>query len=160
MTAIDGSNRLCTLRAIAAFVAAVLFVKVLIAILLEYRCMKFAKFQELTRKLYVAGVPLLVGTDTPEPQVTPGFSLHQELEMLVESGVPPAAALRAATLNNATVLRQEKLLGTLAPGKWADIVLLTANPLDDIRNTRQIELVIRGGLVTRPDDVLQLVPRD
>ena len=127
---------------------------------LEDRRREFAKFQELTGKLYRAGVPLLVGTDAPEPQVTPGFSLHQELEMLVESGLSPAAALRAATLNNATVLRQERHLGTIAPGKWADIVLLTANPVDDIRNTRQIELVIRGGLVTRPDDVLQLVPRD
>jgi imidazolonepropionase-like amidohydrolase len=101
-----------------------------------------------------------VGTDAPEPQVTPGFSLHQELEMLVESGLPPAAALRAATLHNATALRQEKHLGTIVPGKWADIVLLTANPLDDIRNTRKIELVIRGGLVTRPDEVMKLAPRD
>lgn len=127
---------------------------------LEDRRLEFAKFQELTGKLYRAGVPLLAGTDAPEPQVTPGFSLHQELELLVASGLPPAAALRAATLHNATALRQETQLGTLAPGKWADIVLLTANPLDDIRNTRKIELVIRGGLVTRPDEVLKLARRD
>ena len=61
---------------------------------LEDRRREFAKYQELTGKLYRAGVPLLVGTDSPEPQVTPGFSLHQELEMLVESGLPPAAALK------------------------------------------------------------------
>lgn len=127
---------------------------------LEDRQREFAKYQELTGKLYRAGVPILVGTDAPEPQVTPGFSLHQELEMLVESGLPPAAALRAATLHNAMVLRQEKHLGTIAPGKWADVVLLTANPLDDIRNSREIELVIRGGLVTRPNEVLPLAPRD
>ncbi len=60
---------------------------------LEDRRREFAKYQELTGRLYRAGVPLLVGTDSPEPQVTPGFSLHQELEMLVESGLPPAAAL-------------------------------------------------------------------
>lgn len=71
---------------------------------LEDRWREFAKYQELTGKLYRAGVPLLVGTDSPEPQVPPGFSLHQELEMLVESGLPAAAALRAATLTNATVL--------------------------------------------------------
>ena len=65
---------------------------------LEDRRREFAKFQELTRKLYRAGVLILAGTDSPEPQVTPGFSLHQELEMLVESGLPPAAALRSATL--------------------------------------------------------------
>jgi imidazolonepropionase-like amidohydrolase len=127
---------------------------------LEDRRLEFAKFQELTGKLYRAGVPLLVGTDAPEPQVTPGFSLHQELEMLVASGLPSAAALRAATLHNAMALRQEKHLGTITPGKLADMVLLIANPLDDIRNTRKIELVIRGGLVTRPAEVLKLTPRD
>src|SRR6185295_14127734 len=90
--------------------------------LLEDRRREFAKFQELTGKLYRAGVPLLVGTDAPEPQVTPGYSLHQELEMLVESGLPPAAALTAATLNNATALKQQDHLGSIAAGKLADIV--------------------------------------
>lgn len=126
---------------------------------LEDRRREFAKFQELTGKLYRAGVPLLAGTDAPEPQVTPGFSLHQELEMLVESGLPPAAALKAATLNNATALRQEKVLGTIAPGKLADIVLLSANPLEDIRHTRRIDLVVRAGLVCRPGEVLKLAPK-
>lgn len=121
---------------------------------------EFAKFQELTGKLYRAGVPLLAGTDAPEPQVTPGFSLHQELERLVESGLPPAAALRAATLNNAAALRQEDRLGSIAPGKLADLVILSANPLDDIRNTRQIELAIRGGKLCRPAELLKLVPKD
>ncbi|MFN0055007.1 MAG: amidohydrolase family protein [Planctomycetales bacterium] len=123
---------------------------------LEDRRREFAKFQELTDKLYRAGVPLLAGTDAPEPQVTPGFALHQELEMFVESGLPPSAALRAATLNNAAALHQSQELGSISPGKWADIVLLSANPLEDIRNTRQIDLVIRGGLVTRPEEVLEL----
>lgn len=127
---------------------------------LEDRRREFAKFQELTGKLYRAGVPLLAGTDAPEPQVTPGFSLHQELEMLVESGLPPAAALRAATMHNAAALRQEKRLGAIEPGKLADIVLLTANPLADIRNTRRIELVIRGGQVCRPAELLKLAPKD
>src|SRR5262249_50154314 len=62
---------------------------------------EFAKYQELTGRLYRAGVPLLAGTDTPEPFVPPGFALHQELELLVESGLPPAEALRCATLHNA-----------------------------------------------------------
>jgi hypothetical protein len=127
---------------------------------LDDRRREFAKYQELTGKLYRAGVPLLVGTDAPEPQVTPGFALHQELELLVESGLPPAAALRAATLHNAQALRQERRLGTISPGKWADIVLLTANPLEDIRRTRAIDVVIRGGLVTRPTETLRLAPRD
>ncbi len=127
---------------------------------LEDRRREFAKFQELTGKLYRAGVPLLVGTDSPEPQVPPGFSLHQELEMLVESGLSPAAALRAATLTNATVLGEKERLGSISAGKWADIVLLSANPLDDIRNTRHIELVIHGGNMCRPADLLKRVARE
>ena len=126
---------------------------------LDDRRREFAKFQELTGKLYRAGVPILVGTDSPEPQVPPGFSLHQELELLVESGLPPAAALRAATLTNATVLGEKDNLGSILAGKLGDIVLLTANPLDDIRNTRSIELVIRGGNVCHPADLLKRVPQ-
>jgi hypothetical protein len=119
---------------------------------LEDRQREFAKYQELTGILYRAGVPLLVGTDSPEPLVTPGFSLHQELEMLVESGLTPAAALRAATLTNATVLGEKDRLGSITAGKLGDLVLLTANPLEDIRNTRCIELVLRGGRVCIPAD--------
>ncbi len=126
---------------------------------LEDRRREFAKFQELTGKLYRAGVPLLVGTDSPEPQVPPGFSLHQELEMLVESGLPPAAALRAATLTNATVLGEQERLGSISAGKQGDIVLLTANPLDDIRHTRRIELVIHSGVVCHPAALLKRVPK-
>lgn len=125
---------------------------------LEDRRREFAKFQELTGKLYRAGVPLLVGTDSPEPQVPPGFSLHQELEMLVESGLPPAAALRAATLTNASVLGEKERLGSVSAGKLGDVVLLSSNPLDDIRNTRSIELVIHSGHICRPEDLLKRVP--
>jgi len=127
---------------------------------LEERRREFAKYQELTRKLFRAGVPLLAGTDAPEPQVTPGFSLHEELERLVESGLPPAAALKSATLLNATALKQQAHLGSIAGGKLADIVLLNANPLDDVRHTRRIDLVVRGGVVSRPAELLKLVPRD
>ena len=127
---------------------------------LDDRRREFAKFQELTGKLYRAGVPLLVGTDSPEPNVPPGFSLHQELEMLVESGLTPAAALQAATRNNAAALRMGERLGAISPGKLADLVLLTANPLDDIRHTRRIELVVRDGRSVTPTELLRLVPAD
>lgn len=121
---------------------------------------EFAKFQELTGKLYRAGVPLLAGTDAPEPQVTPGFSLHTELELLVESGLPPEAALQAATRNNAAVLGMGNELGAVAAGHLADLVVLQADPLKEIRNTRSIELVIRSGEVCRPNALLQLVPAE
>jgi hypothetical protein len=127
---------------------------------LEDRRREFAKYQELTGKLYQAGVPLLVGTDSPEPQVTPGYSLHQELEMLVESGLPPAAALTAATLTNATVLKERERLGSISVGKVADILLLSANPLDDIRNTRSIELIIHNGTICHPVELLKRIPTE
>jgi imidazolonepropionase-like amidohydrolase len=121
---------------------------------LDTRRREFAKYQELTGRLYRAGVPLLVGTDSPEPHVTPGFSLHQELELLVESGLSPAAVLRAATLHNATALQQHKHLGSVEAGKLADMLVLSANPLTDIRRSRSIDCVIRGGILLQPADLL------
>lgn len=126
---------------------------------LEDRHREFAKYQELTGKLYRAGVPILVGTDSPEPQVIPGYSLHQELALLVGSGIPPSAVLQAVTLRNASVLREGSRLGSIAVGKLADMVLLTANPLEDIRNTRAIQLVIRGGKVCYPFELLKRIPK-
>jgi imidazolonepropionase-like amidohydrolase len=70
--------------------------------------------------------------------------------------LPPGAALRAATLHNATALRQQDKLGSIAAGKLADLVLLSANPLVDVRHTRQIELVIRGGRICRPAELLKM----
>lgn len=92
-------------------------------------------------------MPLLVGTDAPEPYVVPGASLHQEMELMVESGVPPAAVLAAATLGNARALKQENLIGSLEAGKEADIVILDHDPLADIRRTRSIHAVIRSGRI-------------
>ena len=120
----------------------------------ESRQKEVRKYQELTGLLHRAGVPLLAGTDTPEPFVPPGFSLHQELEMLVESGLSPAAALAAATINNARAMNQQDRLGTVAPGKLADLVILNADPTLDIRNTRQIYAVVRGGLLCDPATIL------
>jgi hypothetical protein len=126
---------------------------------LDGRRQAFRKYQELTGLLYRAGVPLLAGTDAPEPFVPPGYSLHTELELLVESGLPPAAALQAATINNARALKQEAQLGSIEVGKLADLVVLAADPLADIRNTRKIERVVRGGILCDPEAVLAKVPR-
>lgn len=127
---------------------------------LEARRGEFKKYQELTGILHRAGVTLLAGTDAPEPYVPPGFSLHQELEMLVESGLSPAAALRAATLSNARALGQGDHLGSIEPGKLADLLIVSANPLLDIRNSRKIDHVIRGGIVCDPAALLHQVPRN
>jgi imidazolonepropionase-like amidohydrolase len=99
----------------------------------------------LVRGMHRAGVRLLAGTDTPAPFVVPGASLHDELALLVDAGLTPAEALRAATLNAAVCLGREKDLGAMEPGKLADLVLLTRDPLADIQNTRSVEAVIIGG---------------
>ena len=122
------------------------------------RQQEILKYQELTGMLHQAGVTILVGTDTPEPFVTPGFSMHQELELLVASGLSPAEAIRAATLSNATMINQQEQLGSIEPGKLADLVVLTADPTTDIRNTRTIESVLRGGYLLQPEKILQKVP--
>lgn len=96
------------------------------------------------------GVSILAGSDCPNPFVYPGFSLHDELGLLVRAGLTPAEALRAATINPVRFLGMTDSLGTVARGKVADLVLLDANPLGDIANTKRIRAVIKGGhLLTR-----------
>jgi imidazolonepropionase-like amidohydrolase len=92
-----------------------------------------------------AGVGILAGTDTGNPYCFPGFSLHDELSLLVSAGLTPMEALQAATLNPARFMGRENELGTIETGKLADLVLLDANPLDNIANTRKIIGVVLGG---------------
>jgi imidazolonepropionase-like amidohydrolase len=101
----------------------------------------------LVRAMHQAGVPFLAGTDTPGvPYVFPGFSLHDELALLVaEGGFTPLEALQAATRDPARFLGREKDLGTVEPGKLADLVLLDADPLADIHNTTKIAAVVANG---------------
>jgi imidazolonepropionase-like amidohydrolase len=96
--------------------------------------------------LHKAGVPFLAGTDTPAGvHVFPGFSLHQELQRFVAAGFTPLEALQTATLNPARFFGMEGQLGTVEKGKLADLVLLTANPLEDIANTEKIAGVFVNG---------------
>ena len=101
-------------------------------------------------RMYAAGVPIGAGTDTPIALAIPGYSLHNELEILVEAGMPPLEALRAATLRPAEFFSLQPEMGAIEAGMRADMVLLSGNPLADIRNTRSIRLVIsRGQVVAR-----------
>ena len=100
-----------------------------------------------TGELHKAGVKLLAGTDMPQAFVFPGFSLHEELELLVRSGLSAAEALRTATYNPALFLGATDSLGSIERGKLADLLLLDANPLSDVRNTRRISMVIANGRV-------------
>ena len=106
---------------------------------------EFAKELELVGAMQKAGVGILAGTDTSNPYCMPGFSLHDELGLLVKAGLTPMQALQAATSNPARFLGTEKDFGTIEEGKVADLVLLDANPLDDIANSRKISSVIYGG---------------
>ena len=105
----------------------------------------YPKYFELIGAMRRAGVQFLAGTDTGNPYCFPGFSLHDELALLVQAGLTPGDALRAATLNPAKFLGLETTLGTIEKGKMADLVLLNANPLDDIRNTQRIQAVVSNG---------------
>jgi amidohydrolase family protein len=105
----------------------------------------FANELSLTKTMHKSGVLFLAGPDTPNPSILPGFALHDELKLLVSAGFSPMDALQAATLNPARYLGKEKDLGTIEAGKLADLVLLDANPLDDISNTQKIRAVIVNG---------------
>jgi len=101
---------------------------------------------EIVAQMHRAGVPFLAGTDTAAGvHVFPGFSLHEELQYFVKAGFTPLEALQTATQNPAQFLGKTSELGAVHPGKLADLVLLDANPLDDIRNTRKIYAVILAG---------------
>ena len=108
---------------------------------------------EVVNAMHRAGVQFLAGTDTPPGvYIFPGFSLHEELQRFVAAGFTPMEALQTATLNPAKFLGMEDRLGTIEKGKLADLVLLDANPLDDIRNTQKIAaVVVNGRYLSRAD---------
>jgi hypothetical protein len=112
----------------------------------------FARAVELVGQMQKAGVEFLAGTDELNPYVFPGFSLHDELALLVKAGLSPREALQAATVNPARFLGREATSGTVAAGKSADLVLLDADPSIDIANTTRIRAVVaRGRLLDRAE---------
>jgi imidazolonepropionase-like amidohydrolase len=100
---------------------------------------------EMVRRLNEAGVPLMAGTDVSVPGVIPGFSLHDELAIWQDAGIRAADVLRSATVVPAQFMGLGDRLGSLAEGKTASMVLLRANPLEDIGNARNIEAVFLRG---------------
>lgn len=111
----------------------------------QYRERRYEVLSKIIGEMSRAGVGILAGTDTGAFFAVPGFSLHDELEELVKAGLSPVAALRAATLGPAIFLHKEKELGTVTRGKTADLLLLDADPLEDINNTRKINAVVLNG---------------
>ena len=107
---------------------------------------------QMVRGLYQAGVPLMVGTDLMLPGIFPGFSVHEEMAIWQEAGIPAVDVLRSATLVPAQFMGLGDRLGSVSEGKTASLVLVRANPLEDIRNAQQIEgIFLRGQYFSRQD---------
>ena len=120
---------------------------------------KFVQMElDMTLAMFRAGVPFMAGTDTAAGvHVFPGFSLHEELALFVRAGLTPMQALQTATLNPAKYLDRLADLGTVERGKLADLVLLDANPLDDIANTQRIASVVAAGQYLSRTDLDRLL---
>jgi imidazolonepropionase-like amidohydrolase len=122
---------------------------------------KFVEHElDIVRKLHAANVPFLAGTDTPAGvDVIPGISLHLELQRFVAAGFTPLEALQTATLNPANFYHRREDFGTVEIGRIADLVLLEANPLENIANTRTIVGVVADGRYMSRDDLDRLRAR-
>lgn len=106
----------------------------------------FANVQKFVKSFVAAGGKVVAGSDTTLLSM-PGADLHREMELLVEAGLTPLQVLQAATRNAADLMRKGKDLGTVEAGKLADLIVLGADPLKDIRNTRKVEMVIKDGKI-------------
>ena len=109
----------------------------------------FEKDLQIVGALHRAGVPIVAGTD----QTVPGHSLHREVELYVQAGFTPLEAIQAATIVPARVMGLARETGTVEPGKRADLIVIDGDPLADIRNARNVELVVAGGRVYNSADL-------
>ncbi len=122
----------------------------------ELRERAFSRYTDWFGLIQDAGTAVLAGSDTPNNCLVPGFSLHWELQRLVEAGMSTAAALRTATVNAAAAMDRSDRLGQVKPGFQADLVLLAENPLTDIANTQTIKGVMTSGRWFNEPQLLQL----
>ena len=123
----------------------------------------FKKKLELVNLLNQEGVKILAGTDTPNPTVLPGYSLHDELALLVEAGLTPMEALQTATINPAKYLNATDSIGTVTVNKMADLIVLTKNPFENIKNTQTIDVVLCNGRYYNRkhlDDILKEIEKN
>jgi imidazolonepropionase-like amidohydrolase len=102
------------------------------------------------QQAFAAGIPIVMGSDTGFFGVLLGVAAQLELELMVEGGLKPRDAIAAATINAARMIGKESELGSVEAGKIADLLILDANPLDDIRAVRRIHRVVKGGMVYDP----------
>ena len=112
---------------------------------------------DMIPRLVESGIGIMAGTDMPLANLTPGFSLHEELVLLVRSGMTPMMAIESATLKPAEFFGIDNEQGSISEGMLADIVLLDANPLDDIKNTQRINAVMRNGFLHTREKLDQIL---
>ncbi len=117
----------------------------------RYRA-SYAKMLEMVGRLYKAGVPLVAGTDD-----TAGFALHRELELYVQAGIPAAEALHIATWNGAKYIDQLAQLGSVSPGKRADLLLVDGDPTRNISDIRHIAMVFKDGVAYYPAEIYKAI---
>ena len=113
----------------------------------------FASLKQAVKKLYDAGVPIVAGTDMGFP----GYSLDRELELYVEAGLTPAQAIKTATIIPATVMKIDKKTGSVEAGKQADLVIIDGDPVKNIREIRNVSVVIKGGRIYDPVKLHRMV---
>jgi hypothetical protein len=118
----------------------------------------YEAFRRVAKAAYDGGVTLALATDNPSQGVyIAGFFAHREIHQWVLAGIPPAAALKIATINGARALGLGDKFGSLEAGKFADLFVIRGNPLQDIRNTRNVRLVMKGGQVFEAQKLLDSV---
>ncbi|HWK89114.1 MAG TPA: amidohydrolase family protein, partial [Longimicrobium sp.] len=110
----------------------------------------YRRMMELVKLLYDAGVTIVPGTDAMA-----GFALHRELELYADAGIPAPDVLRLATLGAARVARRADRLGSITPGKLADVILVDGDPARRISDIRRVELVIKDGVIYRPNELYE-----
>ena len=112
----------------------------------------FRAFMEMTAMMHRAGIPIVPGTDAMA-----GFALHHELELYEQAGIPANEVLQIATIGSARVARREADLGSITPGKLADLVLVDGDPASRVSDIRKVELVMKDGVFYRPDELNQAI---
>jgi imidazolonepropionase-like amidohydrolase len=109
------------------------------------------------RKVWAAGIPVVMGTDAGNIGTLHGPSVFREMEIMTQAGLTPLQVLRSATSNGAKAMGMEREIGTLAPGKLADLVILDADPLADVMNLSKIHRVIKDGEVFAPEELIRSI---
>lgn len=114
----------------------------------------FPTFSKIVKRLYDGGVLITAGTDAGNPWITPGVSLHREFELLNNAGIPALEVIMIATYNGAKALDISDEVGSIEVGKQADLVILNSNPVENIKNTRKIESILKNGKLYKPSVLL------